>query len=158
MKSLVSSLVALGIIGPSAVVSTGPLGMSIERPGAAPFIECGSGVPGKAGVVVVHLRDGAEAQRWSLLLVGSPLAPQGIEWAGRGTIRIEIDAPGGPWTCQATPPSPFHVRSTAKHLAGSTLRILAREPIRIEIQNAQGRVLASRTLDPAAHQTSTIGW
>lgn len=158
MKSLVSCLVALGIMGPSVVVSTGPSAVRIERPGVTPFIECGSGVPGKAGVVVVHLRDGADARHWRLLLEGSPLAPQGVEWAGRGTIRIETNAPGGPWTCQATAPSPFHVRSTAKHLAGSTLRVLARESVRIEIQDAQGRVLASRTLDPAAHQTTTIGW
>lgn len=158
MKSLVSSLVALGTMGALNVASTSPSALSTRSLGASPFIQCGSGVPGKAGVVVVHLRDGAGALHWNLHLEGSLLAPQGVEWAGNGTIRIELNAPGGPWACQATAPSPFHVRSTAKHLAGTTLRILARESVRIEIQNAQGRVLASRTVDPAAHETTTIGW
>lgn len=155
MTSLFSSLVALGLMAPFALSSAGPQALPLS---ASPFIECGSGVAGKAGVVVVHLRDAANAQSWRLIVEGGPLAPQGIEWAGKGTIRIESNAPGGPWACQATAPSPFHLWSTTKTLAGTTLRVLAREPVRVEIQDDQGSILASGTLDPVGRQTTTIGW
>ena len=161
MKSLLTGLVALGVIGPLAVASAGPSGprsWSSPRSWGSPFIECGGGVSGKPGVVVVHLRDGAGAQSWSLILEGSRLGPQGVEWAGKGTIRIESNASGGPWACQATAPSSFHLRSTAKILAGTTLRVLAREPVRVEIQDAQGRVLASSTVDPSTPRITAIGW
>jgi|SRR5687767_5295757 len=154
MTSWRSIVVAVGFLSPFAVLSPD----SIRYSTSPSFIECGGGVAGTPGVVVVHLRDGSRARTWSLTLEGGILGPRGVEWAGPGTIRIELNASGGPWACQATPPSPFRVRSTAGFLAGSTLRVLARAPVRVEIQDAEGRVLASRTVDPAAGQTTTIGW
>jgi hypothetical protein len=149
-----SILLAVGFLSPFAVLSPG----AVQYPTSPSFIECGGGVAGSPGVVVVHLLDGTRARSWSLTLEAGILGPRGVEWAATGAIRIELNASGGPWACQATPPSSFHVRSTARFLAGSTLRVLARAPVRVEIQDAEGRVLASRNVDPAAGQTTTIGW
>lgn len=158
MKPWFSTLLALGVFGPLAALTSGTLSLGSRNLGSAPFIECGGGVSGTPGIVVVHLLDRSPLRSWSLNLEGSTLGPRGLEWAGKGTIRIEISAAGVPWACQASAPSPFHLRSTAKVLAGTTLRVLAREPVRVEIQDAKGRVLAFRTVDPVARQTTTIGW
>jgi len=158
MKSRSLSLFTLGVFGPLAFLSQGPLALRSRHIDSSPFLQCGGGVTGAPGVVVVHLLDPSRVRSWNLRLEGGTLAPQGIEWAGSGTIRIETTANGHESACQATAPSTFHLRSTAARLAGTTLRVLSREPVRVEVQDSRGRVLAAKTVDPAARQITAIGW
>jgi hypothetical protein len=145
-------------LGSFAFLAATGLPLSLPNVRPAPFIECGSAVSGKAGVVVVHLLDRAKPPSGNLMVEGSILPPRGVEWAGKGTIRIETNAGGHKSSCQSTAPSAFHLRSTAGHLSGTTLRVLAVDPVLVEIQDTHGRVLGSHTVDPARSGTATIGW
>ena len=149
-------------VGLSAVGALAWVGV-VQHPipgstGTAPFIQCGSGAPGRPGIVVVHLLDVRPVRHWSIGLEAEPLTNSSLEMAGPGTIRIEIEGVPGPHSCEATAPSPFHVRALSTRLAGGTLRVKARRPVPVEVQDRSGKVLAKQVADPAQTARRSLGW
>lgn len=144
----------------SSVTAFAWIGMAVPLPrtDAAPFIECGGGAAGRPGTVVVHLLDAKPTLHWSMQLESGVLTPSRIEFAGPGTIRIELEGQPGPHACEATPPSPFHLRAASARLAGTLLRVLSHGPVPVEIQDRFGKVLARQVADPAEPARTTIGW
>jgi hypothetical protein len=156
MNYWLTSVAALAFLTPIAVLSQGTA-RSVQPPGRTPFIACGSAVPGKAGIVVVQLLDQVEAPG-RFTVDSDVLDPQGLEWTGKGTIRIETNAGGHRSTCQASAPSAFHLRSRSTALAGSALQVLAGQPVLVELRDVTGRLLAAQLMDPASGDRRTFDW
>jgi hypothetical protein len=152
MKALIASI--------STATAFAWLGAAVPMPrtSVAPFIECGGGAIGRPSTVVVHLLDAKRARHWSMQLESGVLTPSRLEFAGPGTIRIELLDESGPHSCEATAPSPFHLRAQSARFAGTTLRVLSRVPVPVEIQDRSGKVLAKQIADPAHPATAPIGW
>jgi hypothetical protein len=157
MRSWLAGLSTIGTLGSlSAALPSTSTGFAPA--GAAPFIECGGGAEGVPGVVVVHLLDAGRILHWSMQLEAKPHQGTTLELSGPGTIKIEVQREGRPSACEATAPSPFHVRAVAARLAGAALRVFANEPVPVEIRNRSGKLLARQTANSKQATSVSIGW
>lgn len=109
-------------------------------------------------MVAVHVIDQGGLPHGKLIVVSRLLDARGLDPAEIGSIRIESNAGGSRSTCESTPPDHFNVHGTAKFLNGTKLRIVSANPVRVEIEDSAGKVLAFHTADPASHLAVAIAW
>ena len=153
MTRVLRGLVALGALGTIAAAPS-----AWDR-GAPSFeLECGTGTAGVPGVVVVHLLDQGSPPHGTLTLKSGALDAGGLDTAELGEIDIQLNVGGHQLMCGAVPPQALYVRGTAKLLNGTTLRVLAKKPVRVEFQNSTGKLLTFRIVDPASQGAAKIAW
>jgi hypothetical protein len=153
MHSMSRSFAAIGVVGSLALAPSVVPRFWTNTPGSFE-LACGPHGEDPAGVVGIHLLEQAQRPHGKLTIASRLPDDPG----DRGAISIESNAGGGRTMCGSVLPGHLSMRGTASFLNGTTLRVESQNPVRVEVRDSTGKVLAFQITDPVARRTAPIAW